>query len=163
MAYVLVFAPTGTLLEEMVEAFGARWTVEQCFEETKGEVGLDEYEVRSWHGWYRHITLSMLAMAFLAALQVNEGEDTLETPERTPQMPELRANDPAQIQTFSDLPVMVPLSVVEIRRLFFRLVGKSSLSFAYYLAWSCWRRAHQALARLCHYKRRSALITHLQL
>jgi hypothetical protein len=40
MAYVLVFAPTGTSLGEMVEAFGARWTVEQCFEEAKGEVGL---------------------------------------------------------------------------------------------------------------------------
>lgn len=75
IAYVLVFAPTGTSLEEMVEAFGARWTVEQCFEEGKGEVGLDEYEVRSWHGWYRHVTLSMLAMAFLAALRVNEEED----------------------------------------------------------------------------------------
>jgi SRSO17 transposase len=163
MAYVLVFAPTGTSLEEMVEAFGARWTVEQCFEEAKGEVGLDEYEVRSWHGWYRHITLSMLAMSFLAALQVNEGEGAPETPEQTPRMPEPRANDPAQAQAFSDLPVMVPLSVAEIRRLFFRLVDKSSLSFAYYLAWSCWRRAHQALARLCHYKRRSALTTHLQL
>jgi SRSO17 transposase len=43
MAYILVFAPIGTSLEEMVEAFGARWTVEQCFEEAKGEVGLDEY------------------------------------------------------------------------------------------------------------------------
>jgi SRSO17 transposase len=50
MAYVLVFAPTGTSLEEMVGAFGARWTVEQCFEEGKGEVGLDEYEVLS-HGF----------------------------------------------------------------------------------------------------------------
>jgi SRSO17 transposase len=69
MAYVLVFAPTGTSLEEMVEAFGSRWTVEQCFEEAKGEVGLDEYEVRSWHGWYRHITLSMLSLAFLTALR----------------------------------------------------------------------------------------------
>jgi hypothetical protein len=38
-----------------VEAFGARWTVEQCFEEAKGEVGLDEYEVGSWHGWYRQV------------------------------------------------------------------------------------------------------------
>jgi SRSO17 transposase len=69
MAYVLIFAPTGTSLEEMVEAFGARWTVEQCFEEGKGEAGLDEYEVRSWHGWYRHITLSMLSLAFLTALR----------------------------------------------------------------------------------------------
>jgi SRSO17 transposase len=76
MAYVLIFAPTGTSLEEMVEAFGARWTVEQCFEEAKGEVGLDEYEVRSWHGWYRHITLSMLSLAFLTALRAC-GEETI--------------------------------------------------------------------------------------
>jgi SRSO17 transposase len=48
VSYVLVFAPGGTSLEEMVAAFGARWTVEQCFEEGKGDVGLDEYEVRSW-------------------------------------------------------------------------------------------------------------------
>ena len=76
MVYVLIFAPTGTSLGEMVEAFGARWTVEQCFEEAKGEVGLDEYEVRSWHGWYRHITLSMLSLAFLTALRVY-GEETI--------------------------------------------------------------------------------------
>ncbi len=77
MAYVLVFAPTGTSLEEMVEAFGARWTVEQCFEEAKEEVGLDEYEIRSWHGWYRHITLSMLTLAFLTALRANGEENIL--------------------------------------------------------------------------------------
>jgi SRSO17 transposase len=61
----------------MVEAFGMRWTVEQCFEEGKGEVGLDEYEVRSWHGWFRHVTLSMLALAFLAALGATGEENTL--------------------------------------------------------------------------------------
>jgi SRSO17 transposase len=77
MAYVLVFDPAGTSLEEMVEAFGARWTVEQCFEEAKGEVGLDEYEVRSWHGWYRHVTLSMFAMVFLTALRVASEETAL--------------------------------------------------------------------------------------
>ncbi len=163
MAYVLVFSPAGTSLEEMVEAFGVRWTVEQCFEEAKGEAGMDEYEVRSWHGWYRHVTLSILAMTFLTVLRANEGENAPEKPEQTLRMPESGANDPAQTQASSDLPVMVPLSVAEIRRLFFRFVGKSSLSFAYHLAWSCWRRAHQALARLCHYKRRSALTTHLQL
>jgi len=76
MAYVLVFAPIGTSLEEMEEAFGVRWTVEQCFEEAKGQVGLDEYEVRSWHGWYRHVTLSMLALAFLTVLRAN-GEETI--------------------------------------------------------------------------------------
>lgn len=58
---------------------------------------------------------------------------------------------------------MVPLSVAEIWRLFFRLVGKQPFPFAYHLAWSFWRRAHQALARLYHYKRRSAISSHLQL
>ena len=70
LAYLLVFAPCGTTLEEMVKAIGMRWTVEQCFEEGKGEVGLNEYEVRSWQGWYRHITLSMFAHAFLMGLRV---------------------------------------------------------------------------------------------
>jgi SRSO17 transposase len=69
MAYVLVFARTGTTLSDMVQAIGSRWTVEQCIEEAKGQVGLDEYEVRSWQGWYRHITLSMLAHAFLTVLR----------------------------------------------------------------------------------------------
>jgi hypothetical protein len=45
--------------------------------EGKGEVGLDEYEVRSWQGWYRHVTLSMLALAFLTVLQANEKDDVL--------------------------------------------------------------------------------------
>lgn len=68
-AYVLVFAPTGTTLSEMATAIGTRWSVEQCFEEGKGEVGLDQYEVRSWQGWYRHITLCMFAHAFLMVLR----------------------------------------------------------------------------------------------
>jgi hypothetical protein len=71
--------------------------------------------------------------------------------------------DSVQVHAPSNLPVMVPLSVAEIRRLFFRLVSKPPLSFAYHLVWSFWRRAHQALARLCHYKRRSTLTSHLQL
>jgi hypothetical protein len=137
--------------------------VEQCFEEGKGEVGLDEYEVRSWHGWYRRVTLSMLAMAFLAALRANGEEGAPKKSEQTPQMPEPAATDSVQTQMYSDLPVMVPLSVAEIRRLFFRLVAKPTLSFAHHLAWSFWRRVHRALARLCHYKRRSTLASHLQL
>jgi SRSO17 transposase len=81
LAYVVVFAPTGTPLEEMVQAIGTRWTVEQCFEVGKGEVGLDQYEVRSWQGWYRHITLCMLAQAFLTVLRVEsagQGPDQAE-------------------------------------------------------------------------------------
>jgi SRSO17 transposase len=164
MAYVLVFAPAGTPLQEMVDALGMRWTVEQCFEEGKGEVGLDEYEVRSWHGWYRHVTLSMLAQAFLTGLQARDEEDARpKKPEPTPQTPEPEATDSVQAHVSSDPPVMVSLSVAEIRRLFFRLVDNPSFPFAYHLAWSFWRRIHQAIARLCHYKRRSAISGHLQL
>jgi SRSO17 transposase len=64
-----VFAPEGTTLEELARAAGSRWRVEIGFEEAKGEVGLAHYEVRSWHGWYRHITLSLFAHAFLATIR----------------------------------------------------------------------------------------------
>ena len=51
-----------------------RWHIEACFETAKQETGLDEYEVRTWHGWYRHITLSLLALAFLAAVRAQANE-----------------------------------------------------------------------------------------
>ncbi len=61
-----VAGPAATTLAAVVRVAGARWTIEQCLEEAKGETGLDEYEVRSWPSWHRHITLSLLAHAFLA-------------------------------------------------------------------------------------------------
>jgi SRSO17 transposase len=93
LAYVLVFAPCATTLEEMVQACGMRWTVEQCFEEGKGEVGLDEYEVRSWHGWYRHITLSMLAHAFLTVLRMLS-QTQMEDPEHHEEKKRWRPSQP---------------------------------------------------------------------
>jgi SRSO17 transposase len=65
-AYFLVFAPTETSLATLATVIGERWGIERAFEESKGVVGLDQYEVRSWHGWYRHITLAMWAHAFLS-------------------------------------------------------------------------------------------------
>jgi SRSO17 transposase len=73
-AYYLVFVPVGTALEDVIRVAGQRWTIEQAFEEAKGEVGLDEYEVRSWTGWYRHITLALLAHAFLAGIRASAGQ-----------------------------------------------------------------------------------------
>ncbi len=64
-SFYSLFAPIGTSLEDLALGQGFRWTVEESFEESKGEAGLDEYEVRSYTGWYRHITLSMLAYSFL--------------------------------------------------------------------------------------------------
>lgn len=65
-ASYVVFCPVGTALQELVQVAGKRWTIEERFERTKDDVGLDEYEVRRWTGWYRHITLAMLAHAYLA-------------------------------------------------------------------------------------------------
>jgi SRSO17 transposase len=67
-AYV-VYAPQTTALATAVQVVGRRWTIEQCFEEAKGEVGLDQYEVRHWTGWYRHITLAMWAYALLTVVR----------------------------------------------------------------------------------------------
>jgi SRSO17 transposase len=72
-----VFTPEETELETMVRIAGSRWTIEVTFEEAKGEVGLDEYEVRSWTGWYRHITLAMWAHALLAVLRASAVEEEI--------------------------------------------------------------------------------------
>jgi SRSO17 transposase len=64
-----VFAPQATALETVVQVAGSRWTIARCFEEAKGEVGLAQYEERSWTGWYRHITLAMWASALLTVLR----------------------------------------------------------------------------------------------
>jgi len=65
----MVFATQTTTLEEAVWVAGARWTIEHSFEATKSEVGLDHYEVRSWTGWYRHITLAMWAFVLLTVMR----------------------------------------------------------------------------------------------
>ena len=70
LAYYLCGGTPGTALEELVHVAGTRWAVEECFEAAKGEVGLDHYEVRSWQGWYRHITLALFAHAFLTVIRM---------------------------------------------------------------------------------------------
>ena len=65
IAYYFVFGPADVTLQQVVQVAGTRWQVEQAFELAKGEVGLDEYEVRTWVGWYRHVTLAMFALAYL--------------------------------------------------------------------------------------------------
>jgi SRSO17 transposase len=67
LAYYLCFGPADTSLVTLVRVAGSRWRVEEAFEQAKGEVGLDHYQVRQYPAWYRHITLAMAALAFLAA------------------------------------------------------------------------------------------------
>jgi len=66
LAFYACYAPATTPLIGLVRVAGIRWAVEEGFEQAKGEVGLDHYEVRRWPGWYRHVTLALLAHAFLA-------------------------------------------------------------------------------------------------
>jgi SRSO17 transposase len=72
-AYYLCRGPARTPVRELIRVAGARWPVEECFERGKGECGLDHYEVRSWTGWYRHVTLSLLALAVLAVVRRRAG------------------------------------------------------------------------------------------
>lgn len=76
IAYYLSNAPPETPLLKLAQVASTRYTVEQCIEESKGETGLDEYEVRHWHSWHRHITLSMMAHAWLGVIRHKAGEKT---------------------------------------------------------------------------------------
>jgi SRSO17 transposase len=74
-AYYRVWGPPQITLADLVRTAGQRWRIEAGLEEAKGEVGLDEYEVRTWTGWYRHITLALLAHAVLVVLRAQAQEE----------------------------------------------------------------------------------------
>jgi SRSO17 transposase len=69
LAYYLSNAPQEQSLVELATVAAQRFSIEQCFEEAKQEAGLDAYQVRTWPSWHRHITLSMMAYAFLASVK----------------------------------------------------------------------------------------------
>jgi SRSO17 transposase len=82
LAYYVVSAPKKTSLEVMVKVAGTRWAIEESFESAKGEVGLDHYEVRSWGGWYRHVTLAMIAHAYLTVVRARAVARTESVPQK---------------------------------------------------------------------------------
>jgi hypothetical protein len=69
-AYYLAFGADSTTEAELLRVCGARWQVEECFAQAKGEVGLDQYEVRTWQAWHRFVTLCLLAHAYLVVLRL---------------------------------------------------------------------------------------------
>ena len=66
VAFYRAYSREEATVAELARVAGTRWAIEACLEEAKGEVGLDEYEVRRWDGWHRHVTLCLLAHAILA-------------------------------------------------------------------------------------------------
>jgi len=87
IAYYLAFAPADVTVFELVRVAGARWAIEECFQAAKNECGLDQYEVRRYVGWYRHITLAMLAHAFLATMAAHALERGAEETVRAASFP----------------------------------------------------------------------------
>ena len=137
LAYYLVFAPKATPLSTIVQAIGARWHVEEDLQATK-DLGLDQYEVRSYLGWYRHITLVMLAYAFLVGICVHENP------------PPAPAEPPSALPA----PALIPLTPSEVRHLLARLFFPTPTSAKLVCHWSWWRRAHQYWAGYYHRRRR---------
>ena len=91
LAFYRCAGPATTPLRELIRVAGARWAIEECFQTAKNEAGLDHYQVRTWRAWYAHITLAMLAAAYLAATRAA----------RTPQRP---TNRPAKRGNWSPAP-----------------------------------------------------------
>jgi SRSO17 transposase len=79
LAYYLCHAPARTSLSDLLRVAGIRWSIEETFQTAKGQTGLDHYQVRQYTGWYRHITLSMLAHAFLTVTRSKKGALNLTT------------------------------------------------------------------------------------
>ena len=129
LAYLRCYSPHPVPLSTLVRVAGQRWRIEESFQAAKGLVGLDQHQVRRWTSWHRWTTLAMLAHAFLAVATAIERDHT-----------------PAPAG-------LIELTVHEFRRLFdaVLLVGMQTIDTL--LAWSRWRRRHQARARDCHYRR----------
>lgn len=142
LSYYLVFAPPDTPLLAKVTALGSRWRIEEDFANGK-DLGLDHYEVRSLLGWYRHITLVMLALAYLVSIA--SATRHLATSPAPLAEPPSTAVAPTELW---------PLSVPEVRHLLARLLFPPPNSVPLVIAWSAWRRWHQRLASFFHTRRR---------
>jgi len=153
LAFYLTYSPKPATLAELVTVAGRRWPIEECFQAGKNEVGLDHYQVRLHLAWYRHITLSMLAHAWLAVIarEMWEKNPPPHPPKRTATGYQRDDDDRIEI----DEPIkpnkgeMIPLTLNEIRHIvstIWRVCCTPSTVFR----WSVWRRRHQAMARYYH-------------
>jgi hypothetical protein len=130
----------------MVQALGTRWHIEEDFENAK-DMGLDHYEVRSWIGWYRHITLVILAHAFLTGVCAQL--EALSVADSATPILASEEHEPSVV-----LPALLALTVPEVRHLLGHLIWPSAINAPLVLAWSWWRRWHRSWASYYHRQRR---------
>lgn len=83
IAYYACYGPRRSTLLDLAWIAGSRWRVEECFQQAKNEAGLDHYQVRTWRAWYAHITLSMLALAWLAVVKAQATKGAAATTTKT--------------------------------------------------------------------------------
>ncbi|MGX1114867.1 hypothetical protein RKD37_000230 [Streptomyces ambofaciens] len=140
LAYYLAYAPVGAEIAELARIAGSRWAIEECFQTAKNECGLDQYEVRRYPGWYRHITLAMLAHTVLTALAAQaRGEAAKEAAE---------TDQPSSRSPWQRSGGLLDTLLPHPR-------GDHD-PVAHALKWSAWRRRRQAVAHHCHYRKRSS-------
>jgi SRSO17 transposase len=143
LAYYLAWSPTRHPLRTLVRVAAARWAVEETFQAGKGQVGLDHYQVRGWTAWHRHVTLCMIALAFLVSIAVTDTSVPTAVPDVTGPRPFL-----------PDPRIPIRLTVAEARHLIAALITEPVRDTIHMLRWSTWRRLHQSCARAHHYKTR---------
>ncbi|HEY6541430.1 MAG TPA: transposase, partial [Ktedonobacteraceae bacterium] len=136
LAYYLVWAPPQTPLSLMVQAIGARWHIEEDLHAGKA-LGLDQYEVRSYQGWYRHVTLLLLAAAFLVGITVQN------------HLTAVAQQEPVAYAS------LIPLTPSEARHLLAHLFWPAPTSAPLICHWSWWRRTHHYWAGYYHRRRRA--------
>ncbi|KDA41069.1 transposase family protein [Frankia sp. BMG5.23] len=155
LAFFLTHSPMPVPLATLVTVAGRRWGIEECFQSGKNEVGLDHYQVRLYHAWYRHITLAMLAHAWLAVTAARSRADW-QPPETGATIAvgyqRVDGGIPITRQIIPNRNMMVPFSLNEIRHLT-ALLREANLPAALIAWWSEWRRRHQATARHYHFLR----------
>ena len=147
LAFYRCWSPAPVPLAVLVRVAGMRWAVEEGFQAAKGQAGLDHYQVRTWTGWHRFITLAMLALAFLMACAAAAAPAP-----------------PADPWHYAPHGGPIALTAAEIRRLFNGLVitplrARATTQLRTNSGiqhWSNWRRHHQGQARHSHYQRRFA-------
>jgi len=156
LAYYHCYNPGHAGFGELVNVAGARWPIEECFGAAKNEVGLDDYQVRKYDAWHRHMTLAMYAHTFLAvtAHKAKKGD----TGQPSNQYPN-RIYQPIAANPKHHTPIhrrLIDLTIAEIRRLL-HLGNHHENPVTHALHWSNWRREHQTQARRSHFSRRLRL------